>query len=92
MTLYRIFQLGSWLLTILRLAILLQWFLRLFRVNGSFAQWLETLLGPIMAPFRKLAMMIISRTGIGIDFSYVFALLALTIVERLWMLLYRLFR
>lgn len=90
MTLF--FRLGSWLLSLVRLALLLHWFLTLFRVRNQLTDGLEKLLGPILEPFRQLSATLMARTGIGLDFSYVFALIGLTVVERLWMLIYRILR
>lgn len=92
MTLYRFFRLGSWLLSLIRLALLLHWFLRLFRVRNQLTDWLDRFLGPILEPFRRLSETLMARTGVGLDFSYVFAIIGLTFVERVWMLLYRILR
>lgn len=92
MTLYRLFQAGSVFLSILRIAILVHWFLTLFNIRNAITQWLEVFIQPFVSPFRRLAMLLIEKTGMRLDFTYFFALIGLSVVNRLWWLLYGLFR
>ena len=45
-----------------------------------------------MAPFRRFSVWLMSRTRMPLDFSCWFAIIGLSIVERLWWWLYRLLR
>lgn len=92
MTLYRFFQAVSVFMGILRVAILLSWFLALFNARGAVADWVEAFIQPFLSPFRRLGMWLMERTGVRLDFSYVFALIGLTLINRLWWLLYSFFR
>ena len=92
MTLYRLFQTISVFLYVLRIAILVHWFLRLFNANNSVTRWLDGFVEPFLRPFRGLAVALMRRTSLPLDLTYVFALLGLSIVDRLWWLLYSFFR
>lgn len=91
-TLYGFFNIGSAFLYILRIAIFVHWLLTLFNAHNAVVRWLDTFTEPFLSPFRRLSMTLMERTGVPLDFSYVFALIGLTIVERLWQMLYRFLR
>jgi len=92
MTLYKVFQAGSIFLQILDSAILLYCVLSWFRPNFSFYYWLQSFIRPFVTPFRRLSVWLMSRTRMPLDFSCWFAIIGLSIIERLWWRLYILLR
>ena len=92
MTLYRVFQAGSYFLHIVQIAIavyaVMSWFMR----DTTLFRWLEAFISPFIAPFRRLGMWVSDRFHLPFDLTCVFAVLGIEIVENLWMLLYRLLR
>ena len=92
MTLYKVFQAGSLFLTIIRWAILLYVVLSWVRLRGNAYLWLESFVRPFVAPFRRFSVWLMSRTRMPLDFSCWFALIGLSIIERLWWRLYTILR
>ena len=92
MTLYKVFQAGSAFLYVVRVAILVYCVLSWFRPRNNLFLWLETIIRPFVAPFRRFSVWLMSRTRMPLDFSCWFAIIGLSIVERLWWWLYRLLR
>ena len=92
MTLYRIFQAVSVFMSVLRLAILLYWFLTLFNARNALVDWVETFIQPFISPFRRLSLWLMARTGVRLDFTCFFSLIGLSVLNRLWWLLYAFFR
>lgn len=92
MTLYTVFRAGSTFLYVVRIAILLYCVLSWFRPQNNLFLWLESFIRPFVAPFRRLNMWIASRIRLPLDFSCWFAIIGLSIVERVWWWLYRLLR
>ena len=92
MTLYQVFQAGSVFLRIVRMAILIYVVLSWVRLRGNAYLWLESFVRPFVAPFRRLSVWITARTRVPLDFSCWFALIGLTLVERVWWWLYRILR
>ena len=92
MTLYKVFQAGSLFLYVIRLAILVYVVLSWVRLRGNAYLWLEGFVRPFVAPFRRFSVWLMSRTRMPLDFSCWFALIGLSIVERLWWWLYTILR
>ena len=92
MTLYAVFKAGSVFLQILDYAILAYCILSWFRPSFSFYYWLQNFIKPFVMPFRRLSAWIMRRTGVPLDFSCWFALIAISIIQRLWWQLYYILR
>lgn len=92
LTLYRVFQAGSYFLQIIDTAVLVYVVLSWFHPSFKLFYWLENFVSPFVRPFRRLSMWITSRTGIPLDFSCWFAVLGLQVINALWWRLYSLLR
>ncbi len=92
MTLYRFFQAVSAFLGVLRVAILIHWFLTLFNARNAVVDWLGMFIQPFVSPFRQLSLWLMRKTNVPLDFSYFFSLIGLTVINRLWWALYALLR
>ena len=92
MTLYKVFQAGSLFLYVIRMAILVYVVLSWVRLRGNAYLWLEGFVRPFVAPFRRLSVWLMSRIRMPLDFSCWFALIGLSIVDRLWWWLYTILR
>lgn len=92
MTLYRVFQAGSTFLHIVQIAIFIYALLSWFARETTVFRWLEAFISPFVAPFRRLGMWVSDRFHLPFDLTCWFALLGIEVVERLWMLLYRILR
>lgn len=92
MTLYRVFQAGSSFLHIVQIAIVIYAVLSWFRPKATAYRWLEAFITPFVSPFRRLGLWLADRFHLPFDLTCVFAILGLEVVERLWMLLYRILR
>jgi len=88
LSLYHVFTAVSIFLQVLDSAILLYVILSWFRPSFRAFYWLANFINPFVAPFRKLSQKIMLRTRIPLDFSCLFAMIAITIIERLWARLY----
>ena len=88
MTLYAIFKAATLFLRVIELAILAYCVLSWFRPNFAFFYWLQGFIRPFLAPFRRLSVWLMSRTRMPLDFSCWFAIIGISIVERLWWRLY----
>lgn len=85
MLLRQIFVGVDYFLTIIRYMILAYWILSFFRPNFRLYDMLESFLAPLLKPFRILNMKLMSkmRGGMMVDFSIWFALIALSLLQRL---------
>lgn len=92
MTLYRVFQAVSVFLSVLRIGILAYWFLALFNARNAVTRWLEMFIQPFVSPFRQLSLWLMRKTNVPLDFTYFFSLIGLSVVNRLWWMLYSLLR
>lgn len=92
MTLYRVFQAGSAFLHIVQIAIALYAVMSWFMRDAKLFRWLEAFISPFIAPFRPLGLWFARRFRLPFDLTCVFAVLGIEIVDRLWLLLYRLLR
>ena len=92
LTLYRVFQAGSYFLQIVDTAILVYVVLSWFRPSFRFFYWLSNFVAPFIRPFRRLSEWIMVRTRIPLDFSCWFAIIGLQIINAVWWRLYYLLR
>ena len=92
MTLYQVFRAGSLFLSIVRFAILVYVVLSWISPRSSVYLWLEGFVRPFVAPFRRFSAWLSGRFGIPLDFSCWFALIGLSLIERIWWWLYPIFR
>lgn len=92
MTLYGVFQAVSAFLRVVSLAILVYCVLSWFHPSSRFYVWLGSFIRPFVAPFRRLSVWLMSRTRMPLDFSCWFAMIGISLLERLWWVLYRLLR
>ena len=92
LTLYRVFQAGSYFLNIVDTAILVYVVLSWFRPSFRFFYWLSNFVAPFIRPFRRLSEWIMVRTRIPLDFSCWFAIIGLQIINAVWWRLYYLLR
>ena len=92
LTLYRVFQAGSYFLQIVDTAILVYVVLSWFRPSFRFFYWLSNFVAPFIRPFRRLSEWIMVRTRIPLDFSCWFAVIGLQIINWVWWRLYVLLR
>ncbi|MBQ8506428.1 MAG: YggT family protein [Clostridia bacterium] len=88
LTLSHVFSAVSIFLQVLDSAILLYVILSWFRPKFRAFYWLAKFIAPFVAPFRRLSMWVMTRTRIPLDLSCWFAMIAITIIERLWARLY----
>lgn len=86
--LYQVFQAGYIFLRLVSAAILIYCVLSWFRPSFRAYEVLGNLIQPFVAPFRKLSMKLMNYFRAPVDFSYLFAILAIQIIERLWWRLY----
>ena len=87
--LYSIFYAIDICMKILDYAIILYCILSWFIPRSKIMQFLEQFIAPVMMPFRGLSMWIMERTGLPLDLSPIFAVMALNVVRNLiWRLYY----
>ena len=92
MGLYYVFRAGSIFLQIIDYAILLYCVLSWFRPGFGFYYWLQGFIRPFVAPFRRLSVWLMSRTRMPLDFSCLFAMIGLSIVDGLLWKIYAILR
>lgn len=86
--LYQVFRAGSIFFEIIRAAILLYCVMSWFRPTFSFFHWLRQFVMPFISPFQRLSLMLMRRLRAPIDFSCLFALIGLTLIDRVWWMIY----
>lgn len=92
MTLFRFFRLVQSLLYILECSIFAYAILSWFSPRFSLYMWLDTLLTPILRPFRRLNDWLLRQFRLPLDFSCWFAILALQLANSVWWRLYLILR
>ena len=80
---YRLFYGVSQLLRLLSLAILVHAVMSWVYPRGKLFDFLSRLTAPILAPFRRLSYWVMNRTGLPVDFSPWFAMIAINFVSEL---------
>ena len=86
--LYGIFHALDLLCRILDYAIILYCVMSWFRSRTALFNWLGRFLEPIMSPFRGISRWICVKTGIPLDFTPYFAIIALSVIRNLLWRLY----
>ncbi|MBR1558656.1 MAG: YggT family protein [Clostridia bacterium] len=90
LSLYTVFRAVSMFLSIIEWAIViycvLSWFQPRFRAFYLLRQFIQ----PFVSPFQKLSMKMSRYFNAPIDFTCLFAILGIQILQRLWWVLYRL--
>lgn len=89
--LYNVVRIINRVLDVVSLAMFIYCILTWVAPRASFTDFLGRLLEPFVAPFRPLAMKIAYKWGARIDLTYLFALIAIRIVEYLLMQIMYLF-
>ena len=88
--LYIIFRTGSEVIRIIEYAMLiycvLSWFQPRFKAFFMLRQFIQ----PFVSPFQKLSMKVTRYFGAPVDFTCLFAIIGIQIIERLWWRLYML--
>lgn len=79
--LYTLFQAAQLFLRVVNLAIIVYCILTWVAPRSAARYWLERLISPFVAPFRRLGRYICMRWGSPFDLSCFFALIALQIVS-----------
>ena len=86
--LYQVFYAGDIFMRVVIYAMLIYCILSWFRPTFRAYDWLGAFVQPFVAPFRWLSMKLMSYFRAPVDFSYLFAIIAIEIIERLWWQLY----
>ena len=88
--LYSVFYAAHLFLQLLSYAILFQCILSWIAPRSALYRWLDYFTAPFVAPFRRLMHAMMRRWGSPFDFSYWFAMIAISILSRLLWRLYAL--
>ena len=87
--LYEVFYAGYLFLRLITLAILvycvLSWFQPRFKAFFMLRQFIQ----PFVSPFQKLSLRVWRYFNAPVDFTCLFAIIGIQIIERLWWWLYR---
>lgn len=83
LTLSALYRAVSIFLYVVRTAILVYCVMSWFRPTNRFFDFLQRFIAPFVMPFRRLSQWIMARTGLPIDFSCVFAIIGLSLFDRL---------
>ena len=86
--LYTVFRAGSIFLRIIETAILvycvLSWFQPRFRLFFMLRQFIQ----PFISPFQRLSLWVMHYFRAPVDFTCFFALIGISLIERIWWRLY----
>lgn len=88
--LYEVFYAGYIFLRLITMAILIYCVLSWFRPNFRAFDMLGAFIRPFVAPFQGLSMKLRQYFRAPVDFSFLFAIIAYQLLERLWWWLYAL--
>ena len=86
--LYEVFYAGYIFLRLITLAIVVYCVLSWFRPTFRAYDMLGAFIRPFVAPFQGLSMKLRQYFRAPVDFSFLFAVIAYQVVERLWWRLY----
>ena len=87
--LYKTVSIIDWVLNIVSIAMLIYCILTWVAPKAPLTDWLRRITEPFAAPFHSLAMKICYKWGARIDFTYLFALIAIRVVRYLlWRIVY----
>lgn len=87
-SLYLVFKSVSIFIRVIYVGILVFTIMSWFRPSNKFYYVLGRFVAPFIMPFRRLSMWIMRKTRLPIDFSCWFAIIGLSILDRLWWQLY----
>lgn len=90
MTLYTVFFAARKFLQLLDAAIFVYCLLTWIAPLSGARRWLERFIEPFCAPFRPLAHALCRRWGAPFDFTCLFAMIGLSIIDRLLIVVYNL--
>ena len=90
MGLYEVFYAGYIFLRLITMAILIYCVLSWFRPNFRAFDMLGAFIRPFVAPFQGLSMKLRQYFRAPVDFSFLFAIIAYQLLERVWWWLYAL--
>ncbi|MBE5772658.1 MAG: hypothetical protein E7337_01835 [Clostridiales bacterium] len=90
--LYTVFRTGSIFLYVIRTAILVYCVLSWFQPRFKAFFMLRQFIMPFISPFQALSLKLMRFFRAPIDFTCWFALIGLTILDRVWWYLYHLLR
>ena len=88
--LYQVFYAGYIFMRLITFAILIYCVLSWFRPTFRAFDWLGAFIRPFLAPFQRLSMKVMRYFRAPVDFTCLFAVIGIQIIERLWWMLYRL--
>lgn len=83
MLLIQIYTALYWFLRLLSIAIFIYVLLTWVAPASALCRWLERLVSPVCAPFRRLGRYICLRWGSPLDFTCVFAMIAIELAQSL---------
>ena len=86
--LYQVFRAGSIFLEIIRTAILVYCALSWFCPTFGFFYWLRQFVMPFISPFQRLSLMLMRPLRAPVDFSCLFALIGISLINRVWWMIY----
>ena len=86
--LYEVFYAGYIFLRVITAAIFIYCILSWFRPNFRAFDLLGNFIRPFVAPFQGLSMKLRQYFRAPVDFSFLFAIIAYQVLERLWWRLY----
>ena len=85
---YTLFSAVSIFLSVIEYAILLYVIMSWFRPRNRFYLWLMNFVTPFIKPFYPLAIKIMTRSGVRVDFSAWMAIVALRVVRSVLQVVY----
>lgn len=88
LSLYAVFRAVGMFLSIIEWAIVIYCVLSWFQPRFKAFFMLRQFITPFVSPFQKLSMMVRRHFNAPIDFTCLFAIIGLQIIERLWWRLY----
>ncbi len=89
MAMYTLFFAVDRFLRLISAAILVYCIMSWIAPNNRFYVMLERFVNPFIQPFRKLSMKLMARTGMRIDFSPWFTMIALNLLTEVLWTIYR---
>lgn len=91
MSLFAVYQTIHIFLSLVQAAIFVYWILTMLRFRNQFVLLLAKFIYPFIKPFHRPATWVMKRTGLPIDFTLFFAMIGLSLADRLVYYLFVLF-
>lgn len=88
LSLYTVFEAGSIFLYIIRTAILVYCVLSWFRPTFRFFYMLRSFIQPFISPFQRFSLWIMRYFRAPLDFTCLFALIGISIIDQVWWQIY----